>query len=500
MINDQFSVQVYSHSRPIVTVDSYEVPRDQITFLFGESGIGKSMISKAIYGLLDGDELDISVNGKKYSDYLKETKTAEIKKNSFFVFQEPSSHLNPLLNISSQLREGSLALSDAEQEIMMRLWRGTDENAVKRILDVFPKPYRPSGGEKQRILLAMAFKKIDVFLQTKTSDSPSYFVFDEPTGSLDNTYRNLFIRLLFQCYQTKPFTVTIITHDYSVISELYTKYTPLLDVIHLKELRRSKGAAVELVDFSADDYLTWLDKSKPVISASGAQQPVLTMAPHFKIFGRKLCLYGDAAHSREKTLVINKGEMAYVKAPSGVGKTTLAKVILGLYKSRESDLTISGIAINENTPQKKLAKKIWGKRAGMVFQHADESLDLQSSVGETFAGLPLTPALNRESIKNKLHELFEQPLSEAFLSKKVAFLSGGQKQRLNLLRTLALGTDLIILDEPLNGLDFVSVKKVLELLAEKQKQGAALLMISHNEEIFDHFVDPQNIYYLAETA
>jgi ABC-type Mn2+/Zn2+ transport system ATPase subunit len=63
---------------------------------------------------------------------------------------------------------------------------------------------------------------------------------------------------------------------------------------------------------------------------------------------------------------------------------------------------------------------------------------------------------------------------------------------------LSLGTDFIILDEPLNGLDFVSVKKVLSLLEEKRRQGSALLMISHNEEIFDHFVDSRHVYYLAE--
>ena len=79
----------------------------------------------------------------------------------------------------------------------------------------------------------------------------------------------------------------------------------------------------------------------------------------------------------------------------------------------------------------------------------------------------------------------------------MTFLSGGQKQRLNLLRTLVLGTGLIILDEPLNGLDFNSVKKVLGLLDEKRAHGSALLMISHNEEIFEHFIDEENIYYLG---
>lgn len=95
-------------------------------------------------------------------------------------------------------------------------------------------------------------------------------------------------------------------------------------------------------------------------------------------------------------------------------------------------------------------------------------------------------------------ELFDGPLPEQFLRKKVAYLSGGQKQRLNLLRTLVLAPQLIILDEPLNGLDFNSVKKVLSLLDEKRSKGSAFLMISHNEEIFDHFIDRENIYYLAE--
>jgi ABC-type glutathione transport system ATPase component len=78
-------------------------------FLFGESGIGKSVICKAIYGLLDPDELSVSINNSDYIDYCGEPWTTEIRNNSFFVFQEPSSHLNPLMTIAEQLREGSLA-------------------------------------------------------------------------------------------------------------------------------------------------------------------------------------------------------------------------------------------------------------------------------------------------------------------------------------------------------------------------------------------------------
>ena len=154
--------------------------------------------------------------------------------------------------------------------------------------------------------------------------------------------------------------------------------------------------------------------------------------------------------------------------------------------------------ITERTSSSVWPEKIWGKRAGMVFQHADEALNLESTVFETFSGLPLEISYTAESLRHVLLELFDGPLPEQFLRKKVAYLSGGQKQRLNLLRTLVLAPQLIILDEPLNGLDFNSVKKVLSLLDEKRSKGSAFLMISHNEEIFDHFIDRENIYYLAE--
>ncbi|HUI92455.1 MAG TPA: ATP-binding cassette domain-containing protein [Chitinivibrionales bacterium] len=498
MTLERFSVRVKAGQRTVVSAANYGVFQDEVTFLFGESGIGKSMVSKAVYGLLDPDELSATVNDKPYTVYLDDAEVKEIKKNSFFVFQEPSSHLNSLLKISDQLNEGSLRLSKDEAAIMERLWQDADVAAIRRILDVFPKPYRPSGGEKQRVLLAMAFKKIDVLMRTTGAGGRSFFVFDEPTGSLDNRYRNLFLGLLFEKYAKRPFTVMIITHDYSIISELYANYRPLLPRIHLQELRRKEGAEVEVVDFSAQDYLSWLGEAPAGSSFGVSETPVLNFGARFTVFGRNLCLYKDPAHTKEADLEINKGEMVYVKAPSGVGKTTLAKVIMGLYPAQKFGMTLCGLRLTEKTPKKIWSAKIWGKKAGMVFQHADESLNLAASVKETFDGLPLSEKLTLGRLSQVLSELFDGKITQAFLAKKVAMLSGGQKQRLNLLRTIVLATDLLILDEPLNGLDFLSVKKVLSILDKKRSEGTAMLMISHNEEIFDHFVDKEHVYYLAE--
>ncbi len=496
---DRYSVCIKSGRRTIVSAGNYDVTGNCVTFLFGESGIGKSMVAKAVYGLLDPDELAVTVNGRPYPEYLADPATREIRNNSFFVFQEPSSHLNSLLKISDQLAEGSLRLCKDDSEILARLWQNADARALRRALDVFPKPYRPSGGEKQRALLAMAFKKIEVFSRTCGADSRAFFVFDEPTGSLDNTYRNLFLELLFEKYASRPFTALIVTHDYSVISELYAKYRELLPGIRLKELRRADApGAVEVVDFSAQEYLNWLSGSVAGSRGAASGDRVLDMDARFSVFGRKLCLFADAAHTKPANLAINRGEMAYVKAPSGVGKTTLAKVVMGLYPAQNMSMTICGVRVTDRTPGKLWENKIWGKKAGMVFQHADESLNLAATVRETFSGLPLKQRFSPQTLRESLGELFEGTLTDAFLSKKVSMLSGGQKQRLNLLRSIVLNPELLILDEPLNGLDFKSVKKVLSILDDRRRKGAALLMISHNEEIFDHFVPRENVYYLAE--
>ena len=497
MSERRFSVEVRSGSRGIVRVQEYPVYQKEITFLFGESGIGKSIISKALYGLLDNEELDVTIDSQPYSKHLNDVWTRQVRKNSFFVFQEPSSHLNPLLTIQDQLREGNLDSGD-DREILNYLWQTESDSAIRKIIDVYPKPYRPSGGEKQRILLAMAFKRINTLLEQRLFDEPTYFVFDEPTGSLDNNYRNLFLQLLFAKYAASPFTILIITHDYSIISEIYKNHRNILPCIHFKELSRIQEPDVEVHDFSADQYLNWLESPRSSRTSVIAEEPVLQFDPEFRIFGRNLGIFEDPSHTSMSTLTIRKGDMVYLKAPSGVGKTTLAKIVMGIYHPEKFRMMLGGINITEETSRSVWPKRIWGRRAGMVFQHADEALNLESTVFETFRGLPLKESFTSESLKKKLLELFDGPLQTQFLKKKVAYLSGGQKQRLNLLRTLVLAPQLIILDEPLNGLDFNSVKKVLALLNQKRAAGSAFLMISHNEEIFDHFIDERNIYYLAE--
>lgn len=500
-----FDIHIASLERQLVDVKGFALPAGRISVLFGESGIGKTLIARAIYGLLDPEEFSVTINGGEYEKYLGRRETVEIKENGFFVFQEPSSHLNPLLPLGVQLREGDLSGGSDDTALLKELWRSDptvgqegDGKRVEDLLDVFPKPYRPSGGEKQRMFLAMALKKIDIMVQRGRLNSGSVFIFDEPTGSLDNYFRDIFLSLLFHRFQQHKFTTLLITHDYSMIGEITRRHKQLLDNVSFKELRLQNEKLV-LKDFQPQVYLGWLRQQKEYSvkePSTHRREPLCRVESGAEVFGQQLIISKDRPGTEESPLEIFPGTMTYLKAPSGTGKTTLVKLMIGLIPAGRLRLTLEDVQLTEHSGRQYWQTHIWGKKMTMVFQHADEALNPRSTVAETFEGLPSRKRVTPDDVRRILGELFDGEIGNDFLRRRVSALSGGQKQRLNLLRGLSLNTEILILDEPLNGLDFESATKVLAMLGEQQQEGKAILVISHNEEIFDALVSKDSVYYL----
>lgn len=497
MNNWKYTLKIASGRRKLVDITDFEIISNKITFLFGESGIGKSIISKAIYGLLDPEELKIRINDLNYESYLRSSEVQEIQTSGFFVFQEPSTHLNPLLTLQTQLNEGSLkdGVHTDELSILKYLWQGADPVFLDRLLKVYPKPYRPSGGEKQRILLVMAFKKIKKYIDEKQINE-ALFVFDEPSGSLDNTYRDLFLELLLECYKQKPFTAVIITHDYSIISTIETRFKEFSNAVDYRELSRDNDI-LKLSPFSKNEYLDWINNQSVSASESPTkEQSIVKIKSGLKIFNRILSFHKSKMDAPETVLELKKGELIYLKAKSGVGKTTVAKIVMGLLKPDELQMGLDKYLVTAKMDDSFWQKIVWGKLGTMIFQHADEALNQNATVLETFRALPNYRKAEKRKILGRVQELFDAKVPLSFLNKKIKFLSGGQKQRVNIQRGMVLNTDLLIMDEPLNGLDLKSAHKVINKIKQQQSEGKAVLLISHNEEIFDKIVSPENVYYL----
>lgn len=487
------NIHISDRGRQLVHIDQFHVEQGKMHFLFGESGIGKTLLAKAVYGLLDPALLDVRMNGCPYRQYLRNSATVARQKHSFFVFQEPSSHLNPLRQIDRQLNEGRLAESTGGDSILKNLWPGNQGKALQDVLATYPKPYRPSGGEKQRILLTMFFKKLALLQK----DQENLFVLDEPTGNLDNAHRNRVLDMLFEAWQKQPFTLLFITHDYTIINRLYSHHKNNLQAVRLTELQRLESGSCRLQSFGADAYLNWEQKLTVAPGSSDSHKEVLRFDSEFRVFNRPMTIYSDAQHRNKTDLCIPAGSLSYLKAPSGTGKTTLAKVLLGLQKAERFTAKLAGKRLNQSTAVGFWARHIWGRRCAMVFQHADESLNLKATVRQTFRALPVAAQWTDKQLLVKLNELFKRRVDLQFLQKRVGHLSGGQKQRINILRTLLLQPDLVILDEPLNGLDFESLRSVLEIVEQKRLTGTAFLVISHNEDIFDRLTPETLVYHLA---
>ncbi len=484
----KFAVSIKSKPQLDIRIANFELSNNKINVLFGESGIGKTLISKALLGLLDDEEFTIRINDETYSQYLENLGVRDMISKSFYVFQEPSAHLSPVQTLGEQLNEGKIINSNEKRLVLENIFPDYSRERIADLLEVFPKPYRPSGGEKQRILNAMAFLAMNKLSFANAWNT--LFVFDEPSGHLDVRLRNkLFDELIRMFIKDKP-TVLFITHDYSLISYIESRYSPLSEFIRYSEIIKS-GKELYQREFDPDEYLTWLNSVKQIEKLDKARETVLELKSGIKVFGKTLKFFADEKGEKEIPLILHKGEALYLKAPSGEGKTTVAKILLGLVKA-EFQAKIEGARIDGKTKRKVFRKEIRGKKITMAFQHADEALNPKASVKEVFEALPVA---DFKRVEEMFEALFDEPMSN-FSERKITTLSGGQKQKINILRTLVLDAPLTILDEPLSGADLHGAREIISFVREQIAKGKTFLIISHNEDIFDKIVS-RKIYLKA---
>lgn len=487
----KFDIKIKSDKRTIASIKNYEIPINKFTFLFGESGIGKTIINKTVFGLLDSKRLDISLNESEYKKYISSVDFRDLIKYGFFVFQEPSTHLNPVEKISTQLNEGELNNGLDNSAILNELW-DKEEKDFKNITDIYPLPYRPSGGEKQRLLLAMALKKMDSMIKQNSYGEFNIFLFDEPSGNLDNYFRNVFFNSLIKRFINGNFTILLITHDYSFISLINKKYSNLLDKFRFKELYKENNQ-LYLKDFNIAIFNSWFNNLHVEKSFKTGSKLILNFNSKFSVFGKNLIITDHLGN--EANLKVHEREIVYLKAPSGAGKTTLTKIIMGLVKADVFNFQLMGMDFSNETKIDFWKKYVWGRFASMVFQHADESLNMNSTILGSLKTVAPDFVKNENAVKDFL-SIFYGKFDQSFLLKKVKYLSGGQKQKLNLARSLLLNTNLLILDEPVSGMDFNSIKEVMNLIVKYKSSNKGILLISHNEDIFSKLISEESVYFL----
>ncbi|MCX8231145.1 MAG: ABC transporter ATP-binding protein [Alphaproteobacteria bacterium] len=208
----------------------------------------------------------------------------------------------------------------------------------------------------------------------------------------------------------------------------------------------------------------------------------------------------DVKANEAITLSAKRGETLAIVGESGCGKSTFAKVLMGLEKPTDGEILLDGQPIGA-TPVRHRSKAQLASLQ-MVFQDPNETLNPSHTVGWQIARV-----VNRLSneygtrveVANRVKQLLELvKLPGDFANRKPRQLSGGQKQRVGIARAFAGNPSLVVADEPLSALDVSVQAAVTELLMDIQREhGTTLLFISHDLGVVRYLADHVVVMYLG---
>lgn len=175
-------------------------------------------------------------------------------------------------------------------------------------------------------------------------------------------------------------------------------------------------------------------------------------------------------------ITCNKGEICGIVGRNGSGKTVLFKSICGFVKLNEGTITVNGKVMGKDL---RVLKK-----AGIIIE---EPGFLRNKSG--MKNLEYLYMINNKRDKKYLRSVMKNVGLDHYSRKKVGKYSLGMRQRLAIAQATMEDQDIIILDEPMNGLDNHGVQEVREYLLQLKKQGKTILIASHNREDIDVLCD-----------
>jgi peptide/nickel transport system ATP-binding protein len=510
---------------------SFELHAGEVLALVGESGSGKTTVGTAL--LAHTRRGARTAAGSVEIDGIELFKTAVQKLRGStvaYIPQDPAASLNPALRVGAQIREvldvhgwGSPEERTARvRQVLDEVALPTDDEFARRF------PHQLSGGQLQRVAIAMAFAM-----------RPKVLVLDEPTTGLDVTTQARVLATVRDLCGAHRVAAVYVTHDLAVVAELADRVAvmyggqivelgPRDQVFTAPSHPYTRALLATIPSLTERRTLTGIPGNPPTpgrrpdgcrfhdrcdFATAGCATTRPELVPVGDVLSR--CLRAEHVRAQPRTvavaapleqstarpvLVVDNVDAGYGGVPvlsavslrvghnecvalvgqSGSGKSTLSRCIAGLHADWTGTITFNGDPLSRAVRRRSREER---KAVQYIFQNPHLSLNPRRTVGEAIRRpLELFGLARGRAAHEQVLALLEQvSLSASVVDMLPDRLSGGERQRVAIARALACEPELLICDEVTSALDVSVQASIVTLLADlRAKRGLSLLFVTHN--------------------
>lgn len=428
--------------------------------LCGKSGCGKTTLTRLLNGLAPSF-FNGEISGSCNVFGLEAGKAAieDYVRLAGSVFQNPKTqHFN--VDTTAELAFPCENAGMPSDEIRRRVKTCSKEFGLEKLLD--RSIFKLSGGEKQRIAFATACML-----------EPKLLVLDEPTSNLDyNSIEELHNMIARK--KSEGTTIIIAEHRLAWLADIADRFCffengKLAGKWTNEEFKALPPSKLRELGLRSLDTTAFHNQTIEKRKLNFTTEKTLITAENLSVgYGKKAPVY-NVGHFH-----ICKGEIVGLMGHNGIGKSTLARTLCGLLKP-----------VGGTVAPKKEKERLMN--SFMVMQDVNYQLFSDSVREEVLLGA---------SKPELCDEVLEALGLAEFAERHPMSLSGGQKQRVAIASAMLSGKEFIVLDEPTSGLDYYHMTKTAQLLTMLKEQGAAVLVITHDEELAAGWCD--RVVYLTD--
>ena len=444
------NVNVTMQGKRILSDINLEIQDGEFVLICGESGCGKTTMTKLINGLIPHFVRDVSVDGTitVCGKNVAEMPMYEIAELVGSVFQNPRTQFF-YTNSNAEMAFGLENRGVEPEYIRKRIKNTINELDIEKLED--RDVFSMSGGEKQLLAFASVYAM-----------NPQIYVLDEPSANLDIAAMEKLSERM-KVIKEKGHTVVVAEHRLAWIQKFADR------IIYMKEGRIEQ-------EFTSDEFKALSDlKRKQMglrsIVPEQIQIPEITGNSEDAVL--QIC---NLSCKRKKQMIFQNislsaraGDIIGITGKNGSGKSTFCNCLCGLLKPKGGEILYQG---------KKLSEKARTKLFGMVMQEVNHQLFSDSVKNECLLA-------NEEASEQEIRELLEKFDLEEYAEYHPMILSGGQRQRLAICQAVMGEKKLLIFDEPTSGLDFRHMCQVEKLMKRLAEEKYIIIVVTHDYEFLN---------------